>query len=277
MCKDKMDEHKMDEEARMELIRLNYIKLQTCSRCKSEIDISYFGMNRKKEPYKTCDNCRNKINKTSNPTPPLSDSENTSTTAETTSITNDKYIIVMDVETTGLIKKRGLTPNSKNLNMFPNIVQFSWGLYTESGECKQIKDYIIKPNNWTVGQSVRYHGISQERALAEGVDIKDALTDYKNDIDNHCSLLVCHNMTFDKTVVASELMRLNMTVSNVKECCTMLDTINYCKLMPMVRGEYKWPSLEQLYRKCCNAEIENAYNSYYDVVNTAKCYFTVKN
>ena len=33
--------------------------LRKCSRCKSEIDISYFGMNRKKEPYKTCDNCRN--------------------------------------------------------------------------------------------------------------------------------------------------------------------------------------------------------------------------
>jgi DNA polymerase III alpha subunit (gram-positive type) len=182
----------------------------------------------------------------------------------------------MDVETTGLIKKRGLTPNSKNLNMFPNIVQFSWGLYTESGECKQIKDYIIKPNNWTVGESVKYHGISQERALAEGVDIKEALSDYKHDIDNHCSLLVCHNMTFDKTVVVSELMRLNMTVNNVNECCTMLDTINYCKLMPMVRGGYKWASLEQLYRKCFNAEIENAHNSYYDVVNTAKCYFAVK-
>ena len=35
-------------------------ELRKCSRCKSEIDISYFGMNRKKEPYKTCDNCRNK-------------------------------------------------------------------------------------------------------------------------------------------------------------------------------------------------------------------------
>ena len=34
--------------------------LKTCSRCKSEIDISYFGINRKKEPYKTCVNCRSK-------------------------------------------------------------------------------------------------------------------------------------------------------------------------------------------------------------------------
>ena len=34
--------------------------LQRCSRCRSEIDISFFGLNRKKLPYKTCDNCRSK-------------------------------------------------------------------------------------------------------------------------------------------------------------------------------------------------------------------------
>ena len=34
--------------------------LRQCSRCKSNMDISYFGLNRKKEPYKTCDNCRDK-------------------------------------------------------------------------------------------------------------------------------------------------------------------------------------------------------------------------
>lgn len=31
-----------------------------CSRCKLEIDVSFFGVNKKKEQYKTCDNCRNK-------------------------------------------------------------------------------------------------------------------------------------------------------------------------------------------------------------------------
>ena len=35
--------------------------LQKCSRCKSEIDVSYFGLNRKKQPYKTCVNCRSKV------------------------------------------------------------------------------------------------------------------------------------------------------------------------------------------------------------------------
>ncbi len=42
--------------------------LKRCSRCKSEIDISYFGMNRKKESYKTGDNCKNKNKKINKPT-----------------------------------------------------------------------------------------------------------------------------------------------------------------------------------------------------------------
>ena len=39
--------------------------LKTCSRCKSEIDISYVGINRKKVPCKTCVNCRSKPKKKS--------------------------------------------------------------------------------------------------------------------------------------------------------------------------------------------------------------------
>ena len=46
-------------------IYANMANLQKCSRCKSEIDISYFGLNRKREPYKTCVNCRSKPKKKS--------------------------------------------------------------------------------------------------------------------------------------------------------------------------------------------------------------------
>ena len=34
--------------------------LQKCSRCKSTIDVSLFGLNRKTEPCKTCEKCRSK-------------------------------------------------------------------------------------------------------------------------------------------------------------------------------------------------------------------------
>ena len=100
----------------------------------------------------------------------------------------------MDCETNGLIKQHGVNPSPTNLNMFPRIVQFSWGLYTETGECKEIKDFIIKPNGWAMHGSDSYHGITEARATAEGVDIVDVLTKYKYDIENHCCKLVCHNV-----------------------------------------------------------------------------------
>ena len=279
--------------------------LQKCSRCKSEVDISYFGLNRKPQPYKTCETCRNNRSVikqtdsantiqnaltliatatqqlegivTDEATP--SDTDNKSTTAESSTPPepiNEKCIIVMDCETNGLIKQRGVNPTPTNLNMCPRIVQFSWGLYTETGECKEIKDFIIKPNGWTMNGSDRCHGITQTRATAEGVDILDVLAKYKYDIDNHCCKLVCHNVDFDKRVVQGEFLRANLELTNVETYCTMKKAINYCKLLPNMRGEYKWPSLEELYRKCVNEDLENAHNSYYDVVNCARAYFELQ-
>ncbi len=72
------------------------------------------------------------------------------------------YIIVVEVETNGLIGQRAATPTEHNLLLFPNIVQFSWGLFYESGECQQMKDEIIKPNGWTMNGKEEYHGSTQE-------------------------------------------------------------------------------------------------------------------
>ena len=73
----------------------------------------------------------------------------------------DKYIIVMDVETNGLI--RGA--------VYPRIVQFSWGLYSTKGELIELKDFIIKPTDWKMNGSDKCHGISYEKAMADGMDI----------------------------------------------------------------------------------------------------------
>ena len=274
--------------------------LQKCSKCKSEQELKYFSINKKGQPYKTCDNCRNKrLHSSSDKTiiadavraikkatetlesimkedADASDIENKSTTAESSSTPDEKYIIVMDVETNGLIKQRGITPTRDNLHMFPNIVQFSWGLFTETGECKVMKDYIIKPDGWTMNGKEAFHGTTLEKALKEGVDIKTVLNEYKHDIENCCSKLVCHNLNFDKHVVLSEFIRHGMNLNDVGEYCTMQNTIDYCKITPKVRGEYKWPSLEQLYQQCFNEKLQNAHNSYYDVLNCAKCYFSIK-
>ena len=146
-------------------------ELRKCSRCKSEIELNYFGINRKGEPYKTCDNCRNKhkyVKVTQE------ENDNTSTTAPDT-VEDEKYIFVMDVETNGFIKSRNAQPQATNLSLFPRIVQLSWGIYTEDGKCKEIKNYIIKPDGWMMNGSDKCHGISQEKAEKEGIDIKYVL------------------------------------------------------------------------------------------------------
>ena len=45
--------------------------------------------------------------------------------------------------------------------MCPRIVQFSWGLYTEDGECQEVKKIIIEPDSWAMNGSDQYHGITQ--------------------------------------------------------------------------------------------------------------------
>ncbi len=160
--------------------------------------------------------------------------------------------------------------------MFPRIVQFSLWLYTKDGTCKEIKDYIIKPDGWTMNGSYRYHGITQERANTEGIDIRHVLADYKNGVGNNCCKLVCHNVDLDKRVVKSEFIRAEFEFADVETYYNVKKGIVYCKLLPNVRGEYKWPSLEQLYSKCFNVQLENSHNRYYDVLNCAKCYFELQ-
>ena len=82
-------------------------------------------------------------------------------------------------------------------------------------------------------------------------------------------------MWFDTSVVYAELMRLKMSVKSVETYCTMKNSIDYCKITPRIKGEYRWPSLEALYKTCFDAPVEHQHNSYYDVINTAKCYFAL--
>ncbi len=239
-------------------------ELQNCSRCKTNQEITNFSVNKRGQLYKTCDTCREKKNNVIKVPEVIEEKE------------IEKYIMVMDVETNGLIERRDINPTKNNLSLFPRIVQFSWALYNKGGERQSIVDRIIKPDGWTMNGKDKYHGITLERAIEEGIDIKDVLTEFQTDFDK-CDKLVCHNIYFDKNVVKSEFMRLGMDMKDVNEYCTMRNTMDLCRLEPMVRGNYKFPTLAQLHWKLFHETIERVHNSYHDVLNTAKCYFALNN
>ena len=118
-------------------------------------------------------------------------------------------------------KTRNAQPTSNNISQIPHIVQFSWGFYTEGGDCKEINNYIIKPNGWLTNGTETCHCVSQEKAESEGIDVKDVLTQCTHDIDNRCMMLVCHNVNFDAGVVAGEFVRAEMKIHIIKTYCTM--------------------------------------------------------
>ena len=55
----------------------------------------------------------------------------------------------------------------------------------------------------------------------------------------------------------------------------MKNSIDYCKL-PGYHGEYKYPKLQELYRKLFGQSFSNAHDASADTEATKKCYFELK-
>jgi len=182
-----------------------------------------------------------------------------------------KTILFLDTETTGLPKDW-----KAPYDQWPRLVQLSYIVTDEFGKILIQKDQVIKPIGFTIPEEAsKIHGITQERALREGVDLKTAL----EELDFHLSKVyrtVMHNSSFDTAIVAGEQMRMGwpdygLITNQVGLFCTKEKSTNICKIKNS-RGGHKWPSLAEL---CafCGVENKGAHNSLNDVLATKECYF----
>jgi DNA polymerase III epsilon subunit-like protein len=123
--------------------------------------------------------------------------------------------VVVDVETTGLIRVDG-TPTKKkieeNPTAFPRIVEFAWCVvYTDKNgklNFAEPKSYIIQQEEEVPEKAKGIHGISMELSQT-GITITEALEIFSNDIQG-CSYVVGHNVMFDKKVIESEYVRAGL-------------------------------------------------------------------
>jgi len=188
--------------------------------------------------------------------------------------TDIKYIF-FDTETTGLPKDWKAPVD--DLNNWPRLVQLGYVIYDSNDKFVESGDYIIKPDGFEIPEeSAKVHGISTERAYAEGVDLSEILTQFSRKVEK-CEYLVAHNMNFDEKIIGSELLRNNFpnVVQEKEKICTMLATVNYCKI-PGRYDNYKWPKLSELHVKLFGEDFENAHNAFADIEATAKCFFELK-
>jgi DNA polymerase III epsilon subunit-like protein len=191
-------------------------------------------------------------------------------------------ILVLDLETTGLPgRENGRLCSYDNINKYNScrIVQISIGIFNNDGKELEVVDYLVKPLGFIIENS-QFHGVTQERALEEGVTIKTLISYIKKIYKSGVRLIVAHNIEFDVNVLLSELMRagtpkLAHAIYKIPKYCTMQYGIEITKLKPYLYGSYKYPKLCELYKHLFDEDVKNQHDAFYDMKNTARCYFAM--
>ncbi|WP_286742334.1 DNA polymerase III subunit alpha [Roseivirga sp. UBA1976] len=181
--------------------------------------------------------------------------------------------LIFDTETTGL--PQNYNAPLTDFENWPRLVQIAWQLHDMRGNLIRNRNLIIKPDGFTIPyNSVQIHGITTERALEEGLDIKEVLAMFEEDI-KEASFGIGHNIEFDYNIVGSEFLRAGLT--NALEPLEPLDTklvsTDFCAIPGGRGGQYKWPTLTELHQKLFGKGFDDAHDAAYDVDATARCFF----
>ena len=100
--------------------------------------------------------------------------------------------LIFDTETTGLPKDYNAPiTNSDN---WPRMVQISWQLHDAKGQLMEVKNYIIKPEDYEIPYAVvKVHGITTERAEKQGLDLAKVLEEF-NEALQKANFIIGHNI-----------------------------------------------------------------------------------
>lgn len=194
-----------------------------------------------------------------------------------------KTILVFDTETTGLPARAGfekLMP-AWDLKSYEGcrVIQLAWCVYARDGQLLRRRAVYIKPDGFVVpADSVKIHGITQERLFAEGVPIRVALKEFSGELAG-AGLVIGHNARFDVCALASEAWRYGLNdlaaaIEGAPVACTMRLAKEFCG----ARGQYgvKFPRLAELHAKLFGAEPAVQHDALADVEATAACYFRLR-
>jgi DNA polymerase-3 subunit alpha len=185
-------------------------------------------------------------------------------------------ILIFDTETTGL--PRSWNAPLTDSDNWPRIVSIAWQLHTPDGRLLSRGNRIVRPDGFTIPfNAIKVHGITNERAAAEGHPLAEVLADFLED-SQRATYLMGHNVGFDISVVGAELHRLGEEVSAFTSMA-VLDSkdagTDLCKLPGGRGGAYKWPTLSELHDKLFNEPVADAHDAAYDVRATGRIFFAM--
>ncbi len=181
--------------------------------------------------------------------------------------------LIFDTETTGLpLNYNAPVTDTDN---WPRMVQLAWECHDSTGRLLFNKSYIVRPAGFTIPQAAeKVHGISTERALAEGFELESVLAEYAGDLSS-VSLVIGHNVSFDLSILGAEFVRTGIPsrLHEINWLCTKEESTDFCALPGGKGGKYKWPTLSELYERLFSDKFGEAHNAAADVAATARCFF----
>ena len=182
--------------------------------------------------------------------------------------------LIYDTETTGL--PRDWKAPVSQVDNWPRLVQLGWMLFDANKEMVSEANLIVQPTGFTIPKvAADIHGITQARALAEGLPVAEVLAQFRSSIDV-AKVLIAHNLDYDEKVMGAEFIRANVPdlFKGKQKYCTKTKATDFCKL-PGKYG-YKWPTLDELHSKLFGGGFEGRHDALGDVRATARCYFELQ-
>jgi len=189
---------------------------------------------------------------------------------------SDRRLFFFDTETTGLPRDWNAPLNARTLANWPRMVQLAWILCDDAGNELASACRIIRPQGYVIPpEAARVHGITTERALAEGIALAEALDEVLPHVEQ-ATFAVAHNIAFDEKILGAEFLRLGRTTPFLKKPmhCTMKESTQYCAL-PGLYG-FKYPNLTELHRKLFQKAFEGAHDAYADVRACKAAYYELR-
>ena len=182
-----------------------------------------------------------------------------------------KYLF-FDTETTGI--PQDYKAPCTDTDNWPRLVQLGWILTDSRGNELRRGNRIVRPEGFEIPTAASdVHGITTERALAEGEPLRDVMLAFGADL-NESGWLVGHNIDYDLHVVGTEYYRLgydHRIMFARPYVCTMQATIDFCN----IPGKYgpKWHRLQELYVRLFGREFDGAHDAMADISATKECFF----
>lgn len=201
-------------------------------------------------------------------------------TNKTILLNDDTKILFFDTETSGFIKK-GLSADHPDQAW---TVQIGAILANQNEDIAKMNT-IIKANGRSMNPFAQeVHGISPERADAEGVEELEAAEEFGL-LLRQADLMVCHNLDFDIKYVRHLMERNIDDLSDEARSAFYIDSPGYCTMKDKAVVKFcglknkankpKWPKLIELHEKLFEEGFDGAHDAFADISATKRCFFAL--